>query len=129
SGWRMDLLPVHVDDALDRTHQETLHLGVVLGDDHKTVGEIIQRWLAGGQSQINDGNGAPTDVCHPTHHPTGFWQHGKPGALQHFLYLEHVDAIQLSSVETEQQELQAVLSDQLGALVNRIQYSGHAQTP
>jgi flagella basal body P-ring formation protein FlgA len=49
--------------------------------------------------------------------------------LQHFPNLEHVDPIKLLAVETEQQQLKAILPYQLRALVYRIHYTSHAPTP
>jgi hypothetical protein len=51
------------------------------------------------------------------------------GALQHLPNLEYVDPVQLLAVETEQQQLKAILPHQLRALVYRIHYTSHAQTP
>jgi hypothetical protein len=49
--------------------------------------------------------------------------------LQHLPNLEHVDPIKLLAVETEQQQLKAILPYQLRALVYRIHYTSHAPTP
>ncbi|MNJ66574.1 hypothetical protein D3C77_626630 [compost metagenome] len=125
----MDLLPVHVDDAFYRAHQESLHLGVVFRDDDEAVLQVIQASAPGRHGQVENRNGTPTDIGDPAHHRTGLGHKGEAGALQHLLHLEHVDPVELRSVETEQQQLQAVLPDQLGTLVNRIQNTGHDQTP
>ena len=117
-GWRMDLFPVHVDDALHRAHQEALHLGVVLGDDREAVGQVLQPAAAGGQRQGEDRNGASADVRHPAHHRAGLGHHRQARALQHLFHLEHVDAVELVAVQAEQKQLQTVLSDQLRTLVD-----------
>src|SRR5690606_34133249 len=67
-GRRMDVGPVEVDDALDRTHQETLHPAVVFGDDDEGGGQVFQGPAAGGLAQVNDRQGAATDMGHAAHH-------------------------------------------------------------
>src|SRR5476651_919341 len=62
-GWRMNLLPVHVDDALYRPDQETLSLGVVLRDDHEGIALIFKCTGTGRHRQIEDRDGRPTNIC------------------------------------------------------------------
>lgn len=127
-GWRMDLLPVHVDDAFDRVHQKPLGLGVVLGDDHEALADIFtQTGHAGRHRQIQDRDGCPTNIRHTAHHRVGLGHHGQVRALQHLPHLEHVDPVQLLAIEAEQQQFETVLPYQLCALVNRIHYTSHAR--
>ena len=128
-GRRMDLLPVHVDDAFHRAHQETLGLGVVLRDDHEGIALITQPTGTGRHRQIENRNSRPTNTRHTAHDRIGLGHQGQLGALQHLTNLEYVDPIQLLAVETEQQQLKAILPHQLRALVYRIHYTSHAQTP
>src|SRR5207253_10022259 len=83
----------------------------------------------GRHCQIKNRNGRPPNICDTAHDRTGFRQQGQFGALQHLPNLEHVDPIQLLAVKTEQQQLKAILPYQLRALVHRIHYTSHAQTP
>ena len=46
--------------------------------------------------------------------------------MQDFPDLKYVDAVELLAFKPEQQQLKAVLPDQLSTLINRIQYTGHA---
>jgi len=126
-GWRMNIFPVHVDDTFDRTHQEALGLGVVLGDDHKRVALIFQGTRAGGHRQVENRNGRAANARHTAHHRVGLGDQGQLGALQHLADLEHIDPVKLWPIQTKQQQLQAVLPHQLSALVNRIHHSGHTQ--
>ncbi|MNG95400.1 hypothetical protein D3C81_574990 [compost metagenome] len=109
-------------------HQETLGLGVVLGDDHEAVARFfLQPRQPGGHRQIEDRDGRPANVGHAAHHRVGLGQHGQRWALQHLANLEHIDPVKLIAIEAKQQQFQAILPDQLRALVDRIHYPRHAR--
>ncbi|KPZ23928.1 Flagellar basal body P-ring biosynthesis protein FlgA [Pseudomonas viridiflava] len=125
-GWWMNLFPVHVDDALDRVHQKTLNLGVVFSDDHEGVDQRDHACRTGCHRQVHDRNGAAANARHAPHDRTRFGHDGEFRALQHFFNFEHVNAIELLAVETEQEQLQTILTHQLRTLVYRIHYTCHA---
>jgi hypothetical protein len=50
---------------------------------------------------------------------------GQLGQLQHFLHLEHVDGEQLAPRQAEHEDLQAILTHQLRALIYRVENAGH----
>ena len=114
----MDFRPVHVDDALDRTHQKTLHLVVILGDDHKGGIQIIQPRATGRTIEVKDRQGASADVSDPPHHRVQFGHGRQTRALQYFLDLENVDAIQLIARQAKQQQFESVLPNQLRPLID-----------
>ena len=117
-GRRMDLFPVHVDDALHRAHQETLGLGVVLGNDHEWALAVLQPRRTGGHCQVKNRDGRATNVRHTANHRAGLGHYCQLGTLQHFANLEDINPVQLLAVQTEQQQLQAILPHQLCALVH-----------
>ena len=53
------------------------------------------------------------------------WHKGQFGQLQDFLHLEHVDREQLPAGQTKHEKFQSVFTDQLGALVYRVENAGH----
>src|SRR5690606_13402202 len=79
--------------------------------------------------KIEDRKRATANVRDTAHHRAGLGHVRQARALQNFLDLENVDAIELLVIQTKQQKFQTVLPDQLRALVNRIQYTGHASFP
>ncbi|RMN48038.1 putative Flagellar protein [Pseudomonas syringae pv. apii] len=128
-GWWMNLFPVHVDDAFDRMHQKPLNLGVVLGNDDEGIDQRNHPCGARRHCQIHDRNGTATNIGHATNDLARFGHDGEFRALQYFFYLEDVDPVELLAVETEQEQLQAILTHQLSSLVYRIHYTCHAEPP
>ena len=124
-GRRQNVLPVHIDDAVDRIHQKALNLAVVLGDDGELVLVIAQRRAADRHRQIHDGNGLAAHVRDPAHHRMRLRHLGQRRTLHHLLNLEHVDAVTLPSTQVEQQQLQAVVTRQLGAHIYAVKNARH----
>ena len=89
-GWRMNRLPVHVDDALNRMNQKALNLGVVFRDDDKAVVDIGQRRTAGRHGQIKNRDSAAPNTGYTPNNGARSRHDGEFGALQHLLHLEHV---------------------------------------
>ncbi len=114
----MNLGPVHVDDALDRTHQKALHLVVVFGNDHECCIKVVQPGAAGGAIEVEDRQCAATDVSYAANDWMQLGHRRQSRALQHFLDLENVDAIQLIAGQPEQQQFESVLANQLGSLID-----------
>ncbi len=114
----MNFRPVHVDDAFDRAHQKTLHLVVVLGDDHKGGVDIVQPGPAGCAIEVENRQSASTDVRHAPHHWVQLRHGGQSRALQHLFDLEHIDAIELIACQAKQQQFESVLPNQLRPLID-----------
>src|SRR5690606_38703055 len=119
-GWRMDILPIHVDDALHGAHQKALRRRVVLGNDDEAVLDVADAALADGEAAVQHGHSPAATVGDPTYRPFAFRQYRQGRTSQYFAHLEHVDAIHLRPVQLEQQQLQSVLADQLRALVDGV---------
>ncbi|MNN46477.1 hypothetical protein D3C81_1608590 [compost metagenome] len=122
---RHDGFPVHVDDAIDPTHQKCLHRTVVFGNDDGAVWPRLQRAHADCLGQVDYRQGLPTQVDHATDKRVALWHQGQFGQLQHFLHLEHVDREQLAPGQPEHQDFQAVLTHQLRSLVYRVENASH----
>src|SRR5690606_1848441 len=119
-GWRMDILPIHVDDALHGAHQKALRSRVVLSDDDEAILDVADAALADGEAEVQDRDRAAANVGDPTYHRIAFRQYRQGRTWQYFAHLEHVDAIHLRPVQLKQQQLQSVLADQLRALVDGV---------
>src|SRR5690606_35513986 len=127
--WRwMHIAPVQVDDALHRAHQKSLNPVVVFGDDDEGGGQVFQRPATGSPPQINDRQRSATNVRHAADNGVELGQQRQSRTLQHFLDLEHIDAVQLPPIQAKQQQLESVLSYQLGALIHRGHYASHETT-
>ena len=124
-GRRHDGFPVHVDDAVHATDQERLHRAVVLGNDDGAVGARDQRAHANGLGQIDDRQGLPAQIDHPTDKGMALRHQRQLRQLQHFLDLEHVDREQLPAGQAEHEDFQAILTHQLRALIYRVENAGH----
>src|SRR5690606_36419701 len=124
----MHIFPVQVDDALNSADQETLDGVVVLGNDDKTLFLIRHGTATCGNAQVQNRNGSATDVGNTANNTTAVRQYTQVRARKHFLDLEHIDAIQLRSVQTEHQQFQPVLANQLSALITAVQNACHALT-
>ena len=84
-------------------HQEALNGAVVLGDDDEALGQIFDRTLAHRHAEVNHRDGLAANMGHPTNAGVEFGHDSQGRTLQHFTYLEYVDAKSLTSVETKQQ--------------------------
>ncbi len=121
----MNVPPVHIDDPFHAAHQKPLGGGVVFGNDHKTVFDIRQGPLTGGHAQVDNRDRAPADTRHAAYHRTALGQGIEFRALQDFTHLEHIDAVDLITVQAEQQQFQPILPHQLSPLVDTVEYARH----
>ena len=126
---RHDRLPVHVDDAVDTAHQESLHRAVVFGDDDRAVRPRLQRAHANRLGQVDHRQGLPAQVHYTADEGMALGHQCELGQLQHFLHLEHVDREQLATGQAKHQNFQAVLTHQLRALVYRVENASHWKAP
>src|SRR5690606_12367404 len=127
TGRRLHLFPVEVVDALHAVHQERLHRAVVLGDDDG-VGLRLQRTHADGLGQVDHRQGLTAQVDHPAYARMAMWHAVEARQVQDFLHLEDVDREELPTGKTEQQDFQAILTYQLGALIDRVENTRHVIT-
>src|SRR5690554_7181672 len=100
----MYVTPVQVDDALHRPDQKSLNPVVVFSDDAEGRGQVFQRPATGSPPQINDRQRSAADVRHAADNGIELGQQRQSRALQYFLDLEHIDAIQLPPVQAKQQQ-------------------------
>jgi len=89
------------------------------------VGPRHQRAHADGLGQVDHRQGLAAQVDHAAHKRVALRHQGQLGQLQDLLHLEHVDREQLPPGQAKHENLQAILTHQLCALIYRVENAGH----
>jgi hypothetical protein len=122
--WRVDVLHRDIDDALHAADQKALQRTVEFGH-HQVTGVAVVVFqplrVADGHSQVQHRDRAAADIGNARKLAGQAGHLEQLGPAQDLLHLEHIDAEQLSSTQTEQQQGQAVVAGQTGALVNTVE--------
>ncbi|MNL74492.1 hypothetical protein D3C87_2001370 [compost metagenome] len=66
-------LPVHIDDAVDATHQKCLHRTVVFRHDNGAAGARLQRPHTNSLGKVDDRQRLPAQVDDAAHEGMAMW--------------------------------------------------------